>query len=62
MTAIKKLLSVVLQISILATCAKIYNSEDAIPVAHSHKLIAIFPPTVSIARNLFLDAFKKVAR
>lgn len=55
MKAIKKLLLIVFPISILASCAKIYYSEDAIPVAHSHKLIAIIPPTVTIAAGKKVD-------
>lgn len=56
MKSIKKLFLITLSISVLSSCAKIFYSEDAIPVAHSHKTIAIIPPTVSIAAGRKTDA------
>ena len=56
MNSIKKLFLIALSILILTSCAKIFYSVDAIPVAHSHKTIAIIPPTVSIAAGRKTDA------
>jgi hypothetical protein len=56
MKSIKKLLLIVLSIAIFSSCAKIFYSPDAIPVAQSHKIIAIIPPTVSIAAGRKTDA------
>ncbi len=56
MNSIKKLFLIALSISVLTSCAKIFYSADAIPVAHSHKTIAIIPPTVSIAAGRKTDA------
>jgi hypothetical protein len=56
MKSIKKLFLIALSISILTSCAKIFYSADAIPLAHSHKTIAIIPPTVSIAASRKTDA------
>ena len=56
MNSIKKLILIALSILILTSCAKIFYSLDAIPVAHSHKTIAIIPPTVSIAAGRKTDA------
>ncbi len=56
MKSFKKLFLITLSISVLSSCAKIFYSEDAIPVAHSHKTIAIIPPTVSIAAGRKTDA------
>ena len=56
MNSIKKLFLIALSILILTSCAKIFYSLDAIPVAHSHKTIAIIPPTVSIAAGRKTDA------
>ncbi|MEJ6755772.1 MAG: hypothetical protein QNK78_02065 [Crocinitomicaceae bacterium] len=53
----KKLpLSIFALLFIVSSCAKIYYSEDSIPVAHSHKTIAIVPPSVSIAASRKTDA------
>lgn len=41
---------------LLSSCATIYSSEDAIPLAHAQKIIAIVPPTVSIAAGKKTDA------
>jgi len=56
MKTIKKLFLITLSISILSSCAKIFYSEDAIPIAHSHETIAIIPPTISIAAGRKTDA------
>lgn len=40
----------------LASCAKIFYSPDCFTLAHSHKTIAIIPPTVSIAAQKKVDA------
>jgi len=56
MKSIKKLFIITLSITVLSSCAKIFYSEDAIPVAHLHKTIAIIPPTVSIAAGRKTDA------
>jgi len=41
---------------LLSSCATIYSSEDAIPLARAQKIIAIVPPTVSIAAGKKTDA------
>jgi len=41
---------------LLSSCATIYSSEDAIPLARAQKIIAIIPPTVSIAAGKKTDA------
>ena len=40
----------------LTSCAKIFYSPDCFTLAHSHKTIAIIPPTVSIAAQRKVDA------
>jgi hypothetical protein len=56
MKSIKKLFLITLLTAGLSACAKIYYSEDSIPVAHAHKTIAIIPATVSIAAGRKTDA------
>ena len=56
MKSIKNLLFILVSITIFSSCAKIFYSPDAIPVAQSHKIIAIIPPTVSIAAGRKTDA------
>jgi hypothetical protein len=56
MKTFKQLILITFSISLLSSCAKIFYSDDAIPVAHSHKTIAIIPPTVSIAAGRKTDA------
>lgn len=56
MNPIKNLFMIALSMYILSSCAKIFYSADALPVAHSHKTIAILPPTVSIAAGRKIDA------
>jgi hypothetical protein len=41
---------------LLTSCAKIFYSPDAEALAKKHKLIAIIPPTVSIAAQKKVDA------
>jgi len=44
-------------LAILASsCAKIYNSPDARVLAERHEIIAIIPPTISIAATKKIDA------
>jgi hypothetical protein len=40
----------------IASCAKVYYSPDAKPLANSHKIVAITPPVISIAANRNIDA------
>jgi hypothetical protein len=57
MKLIKNLTYVGLAVTlILTSCAKIFYSPDAFLLASSHKLIAIIPPTVSIAASKKVDA------
>jgi hypothetical protein len=56
MKTIKQLTFISLSLIILSSCAKIFYSSDAIPLAHAHKTIAIIPPTVSIAAGRKTDA------
>lgn len=44
-----------LSFTLLTSCAKIFYSEDAISLSKSHKIIAILPPTVSIAATKKVD-------
>lgn len=45
-----------LSVLLLSSCAKIFYSPDAFTLAHSHKTIAILPPSVSIAASKKTDA------
>jgi hypothetical protein len=47
---------IILIIFLSAGCAKIYYSSDAISLAQSHKIIAIAPPSISIAASRKVDA------
>lgn len=47
---------IVLVVILLSSCAKIFYSPDAYTLAHSQKIIAIVPPTVSIAAKKNIDA------
>jgi hypothetical protein len=38
------------------SCAKIFYTDDAVQLAHNEKIIAIIPPTVSIAAQRKVDA------
>jgi hypothetical protein len=46
----------ILMVALSTGCAKIYYSSDATSLAQSHKLIAIAPPSVSIAATKKMDA------
>jgi hypothetical protein len=61
MKLIKQLTPIVLVAILFSSCAKIFYSPDAYTLAHSHKIIAIIPPTVSIAakKNLGADVLKE---
>ena len=56
MKLIKKLMLIVPAAILLSSCAKIFYSPDAYALAHSQKLIAIIPPTVSISAKKNVDA------
>lgn len=45
-----------ISILLVASCAKVYYSPDAVTLADSHKVIAILPPSVSIAAAKKTDA------
>ena len=48
--------SLLLLLTVLSSCAKIYYSPDAYSLAQSHQMIAVLPPTVSIAASKKIDA------
>ncbi|HLN74664.1 MAG TPA: hypothetical protein VK205_15340 [Prolixibacteraceae bacterium] len=52
----KQLLPLVLVIVLFSSCAKIFYSPDAYKLAHNQKIIAIVPPSVSIAARRKVDA------
>jgi len=56
MKLIKQLSLIALATILFLSCAKIYYSPDAYTLAHSHNVIAIIPPTVSIAAKKNIDA------
>jgi len=47
---------IVLVVFTFSSCAKIFYSPDAYQLAHDQKIIAIVPPTVSIAASRKIDA------
>jgi hypothetical protein len=51
-----KLSLMVLVALLFSSCAKVFYSPDAYPLAHSQKNIAIIPPTVSITAKKNVDA------
>ena len=55
MKTFKQLLLIVFAAITLSSCAKIFYSPDAYQLAHNQKLIAIVPPSVSIAPNKKID-------
>jgi hypothetical protein len=61
MKLIKQLTLIVLVAILFSSCAKIFYSPDAYALAHSQRLIAIIPPTVSIAakKNIEAEAMKE---
>ncbi len=56
MKTIKSILFLGFVLILFSSCAKIFYSSDAYTLAHQHKLIAILPPTVSIAASKKVDA------
>ena len=56
MKSIKQLSIIVLVAILFSSCAKIFYSPDAYTLAHNQKIIAIIPPTVSIAAKKNIDA------
>jgi hypothetical protein len=52
MKTIKQLTIIALVVILFSSCAKIFYSPDAYTLAHNQKIIAIIPPTVSIAAKL----------
>lgn len=46
----------ILMVILSASCAKIFYAPDAYTLAHQHKVIAVLPPSVSIAANKKVDA------
>jgi hypothetical protein len=61
MKLIKQLALIALTSILYSACAKIYYSPDAYILAHSHNIIAIVPPTVSIAakKNIGAESMKE---
>ena len=61
MKLIKQLTLIVLVAILFSSCAKIFYSPDAYTLAHSQKIIAIIPPTVSITakKNMNAEAMKE---
>lgn len=55
MRFVKQFLPIVLVVILFSSCAKIFYSPDAYKLAHNQKIIAIVPPTVSIAANRKVD-------
>lgn len=56
MKEIKQISLIALAAILFSACAKIYYSPDAYTLAHSHNIMAIIPPTVSIAAKKNIDA------
>ncbi len=56
MKLIKKLSLFILAGILLSSCAKIFYSPDAKTLAQNHQLVAILPPTVSIAASRKVEA------
>lgn len=52
----KKIVSGLVAGILLSSCARIFYSPDAINLAQNHKIIAVVPPTVSIAARRKVDA------
>ena len=52
----KQLLPFVFVLVLFSSCAKIFYSPDAYKLAHNQKIIAIVPPSVSIAASRKVDA------
>jgi hypothetical protein len=56
MKLFKQLTSISILILILSSCAKVFYSPDAKVLAKKQQIIAIIPPTISIAANKKIDA------
>jgi len=56
MQSTKKLTIIVLAAILFSSCAKIFYSPDAYTLARNQKIIAIIPPTVSIAAKKKINA------
>ena len=52
----KSLISLIVAVFLLQSCAKVFYAPDARYVASAHKTIAIVPPKVSIAARKKVDA------
>jgi len=61
MKIIKEFTLIVLVAVLFSSCAKIFYSPDAYALAHNQKVIAIIPPSVSIAakKNVGAEAMKE---
>jgi hypothetical protein len=61
MKSISQLTIIAFSALLFSSCAKIYYSPDAYTLAHSHNIIAIIPPTVSIGvkKNIDAEALKE---
>lgn len=64
MKTLKQILLFGLTIVLLSSCAKIFYTPDARTLANKQQIIAIIPPTISIAarRNVDADALKEQQR
>ncbi len=51
MKSVKQLSFILLATILFSSCAKVFYSPDAFTLARSQKIIAIIPPTVSIAAS-----------
>ena len=56
MKTFKRIFLLGLVLVVLSSCAKVFYSQDANVLAQKQKMIAIVPPTVSIAPNKKIDA------
>jgi len=56
MKIFKQISVIGLTLILLSSCAKIFYSPDAYTLAQSQKIIAIIPPTISIAASKKVDA------
>lgn len=53
---LKPLLGIGIVLILMSSCAKVFYSSDAYTLASQHKIIAVLPPTVSIAAIKKVDA------
>ena len=56
MKSIKQFSIIILVAILFLSCARIFYSQDAFTLAHNQKIIAIIPPTVSIAAKKKINA------